>query len=120
MTNSATKTNFAMIGLGRMGANMVKRLQRNGVTCATYDRSPEAVAACVAEKLPRYMKVVEHELVLFEGAFALLRACAARGPVAIVSGALRVEIDFALSRACSPPEVAGAAGAAAKDEKNKC
>ena len=49
MTNSATKTNFAMIGLGRMGANMVKRLQRNGVTCATYDRSPEAVAACVAD-----------------------------------------------------------------------
>ncbi len=58
-----------------------------------------AVARCVAEKLPRYMKAVERDLVLFDGAFALVRACAARGPVAIVSGALRVEIDHALQRA---------------------
>ncbi|MEO7096545.1 MAG: HAD family phosphatase [Polyangiales bacterium] len=57
------------------------------------------VAACVAEKLPLYLAAVEHDLVLFPGAFELVRACAARGPVAIVSGALRVEIDFALERA---------------------
>lgn len=58
-----------------------------------------AVAECVAEKLPIYMGVVEKELVMFEGGFELLAACAARGPVAIVSGALRIEIEFALQRA---------------------
>lgn len=60
-----------------------------------------AVAECVDEKLPIYMGVVEKELVMFEGGFELLRACALRGPVAIVSGALRVEIEFALKRAAS-------------------
>ena len=58
-----------------------------------------AVAECVSEKLPIYMGVVEKELVMFEGGIELLRACAERGPVAIVSGALRVEIEFALRRA---------------------
>ncbi len=57
------------------------------------------VSACVAEKLPMYMAAVEKDLVMFPGGFELLRACAERGPVAIVSGALRVEIDFALARA---------------------
>ena len=38
-----------MIGLGRMGANMVRRLMQNGHTCVVYDRSPEAVQALVAE-----------------------------------------------------------------------
>jgi 6-phosphogluconate dehydrogenase len=32
-----------MIGLGRMGANMVRRLMRGGHTCVVYDRSTEAV-----------------------------------------------------------------------------
>jgi 6-phosphogluconate dehydrogenase len=32
-----------MIGLGRMGANMVRRLMRGGHTCVVYDRSAEAV-----------------------------------------------------------------------------
>lgn len=57
------------------------------------------VEACIAEKLPLYLAAVEQDLVYFPGAFELLRACADRGPVAIVSGALRVEIDFALARA---------------------
>jgi 6-phosphogluconate dehydrogenase len=34
---------LGMIGLGRMGANMVRRLQKNGHTCVVYDRSPETV-----------------------------------------------------------------------------
>jgi len=34
---------LGMIGLGRMGANMVRRLQKNGHTCVVYDRSPESV-----------------------------------------------------------------------------
>ncbi len=34
-----------MIGLGRMGANMVTRLQRGGHAVVVYDRSPDAVKA---------------------------------------------------------------------------
>ncbi len=56
------------------------------------------VAECVAAKLPVYMRAVEHDLVIFPGAFELLSACAERGAVGIVSGALRVEIDFALAK----------------------
>jgi 6-phosphogluconate dehydrogenase len=40
---------LGMIGLGRMGANMVRRLQAGGHTCVVYDRSQEAVAALTAE-----------------------------------------------------------------------
>jgi len=40
---------LAMIGLGRMGANMVRRLERAGHACVVYDRSPEARAALAAE-----------------------------------------------------------------------
>ena len=35
---------LGMIGLGRMGANMVRRLMRGGHDCVAYDVSPEAVA----------------------------------------------------------------------------
>src|SRR5213078_3101917 len=38
-----------MIGLGRMGANMVRRLMRGGHTCVVYDRSADAVKALAAE-----------------------------------------------------------------------
>ena len=40
---------IAMVGLGRMGANMVRRLLRAGHECHVYDVSPEAVAGLVAE-----------------------------------------------------------------------
>jgi 6-phosphogluconate dehydrogenase len=40
---------LGMIGLGRMGANIVRRLMRNGHTCVVYDVSPGAVAALEAE-----------------------------------------------------------------------
>jgi 6-phosphogluconate dehydrogenase len=35
---------LGMIGLGRMGANMVRRLVRDSQTCVVYDRNPGAVA----------------------------------------------------------------------------
>jgi 6-phosphogluconate dehydrogenase len=41
---------LGMIGLGRMGANMVRRLLRGGHQCAVFDRSAEAVAELVQEK----------------------------------------------------------------------
>jgi len=40
---------LGMIGLGRMGANMVRRLQRDGHACVVYDRSEAAVSALAAE-----------------------------------------------------------------------
>jgi 6-phosphogluconate dehydrogenase len=40
---------LGMIGLGRMGANMVRRLMKGGHACAVFDRSPQAVAAMVQE-----------------------------------------------------------------------
>jgi 6-phosphogluconate dehydrogenase len=40
---------IGMIGLGRMGANMVRRLLRGGHECVVNDRSPEAIKAVVDE-----------------------------------------------------------------------
>src|SRR5262245_1936206 len=40
---------FGMIGLGRMGANMVRRLMKKGHKCVVYDRSPEVVGKLVKE-----------------------------------------------------------------------
>ena len=40
---------LGMIGLGRMGANMVRRLTRGGHDCVVYDLDPGAVQALVAE-----------------------------------------------------------------------
>jgi 6-phosphogluconate dehydrogenase len=41
---------LGMIGLGRMGANMVRRLMKQGHQCVVYDRSPQTVAGLVQEK----------------------------------------------------------------------
>jgi len=40
---------LGMIGLGRMGANMVRRLIKNGHSCVVFDRSQQAVAGLVKE-----------------------------------------------------------------------
>jgi 6-phosphogluconate dehydrogenase len=40
---------LGMVGLGRMGANMVRRLMRAGHECVVHDRAPAGVAALVAE-----------------------------------------------------------------------
>ncbi|MFC4138469.1 MULTISPECIES: phosphogluconate dehydrogenase (NAD(+)-dependent, decarboxylating) [unclassified Microbacterium] len=40
---------LGMIGLGRMGANIVRRLMRDGHDCVVYDVSPDAVSALAAE-----------------------------------------------------------------------
>ena len=41
---------LGMIGLGRMGANMVRRLLRGGHECVVYNRSPKPVQELVQEK----------------------------------------------------------------------
>jgi 6-phosphogluconate dehydrogenase len=40
---------LGMIGLGRMGANMVRRLLKGGHQCVVYNRSPQPVATLVKE-----------------------------------------------------------------------
>ena len=40
---------LGMIGLGRMGANMVRRLIGNGHSCVVFDRSPQAVGELVKD-----------------------------------------------------------------------
>jgi len=41
---------IGMIGLGRMGANMVRRLIQKGHSCVVFNRSPQAVNELVKEK----------------------------------------------------------------------
>ena len=45
---------LGMIGLGRMGANMVRRLLQGGHQCVVYDRSAKAVADSCKEKRDRH------------------------------------------------------------------
>jgi 6-phosphogluconate dehydrogenase len=41
---------LGMVGLGRMGANMVRRLVKNGHDCVVFDMSPQVVADMAKEK----------------------------------------------------------------------
>ena len=40
---------LGMIGLGRMGGNMVRRLMRDGHECVVFDVSPDAVKGLAGE-----------------------------------------------------------------------
>lgn len=60
------------------------------------DHDDARVAALIAAKSVVYAELAARSLTVFEGAAALLMSAAGRGPVAIVSGALRGEIDVAL------------------------
>src|SRR6266481_3286781 len=42
---------LGMIGLGRMGGNIVRRLTRNGHQCVVFDQSPAAIKALVGERV---------------------------------------------------------------------
>ncbi len=42
---------LGMVGLGRMGANIVRRLTRDGHRCVVYDVSPDAIAALEGESV---------------------------------------------------------------------
>ena len=44
-----TPMQLGMIGLGRMGANLVRRLMRDGHRCVVYDRNPDVVKALESE-----------------------------------------------------------------------
>jgi 6-phosphogluconate dehydrogenase len=44
-----TTMQLGMVGLGRMGANMVRRLMKGGHRCVVFDRSPKSVSDLVKE-----------------------------------------------------------------------
>ena len=46
---------MGMVGLGRMGASMVRRLMRGGHECVVYDVNADAVARVVKEGAPRHV-----------------------------------------------------------------
>src|ERR1700746_3262944 len=48
-----TLMQLGMIGLGRMGSNMVRRLLKAGHNCVVFDVSPKAVEELVREKAAR-------------------------------------------------------------------
>jgi 6-phosphogluconate dehydrogenase len=47
--NKQSISQLGMIGLGRMGANMVRRLVKGGHRCVVFDRSPEAINDLVTD-----------------------------------------------------------------------
>ncbi|MBX9742504.1 MAG: decarboxylating 6-phosphogluconate dehydrogenase [Chthoniobacterales bacterium] len=47
--NNPKSMQLGMIGLGRMGANMVRRLMRDGHQCVVFDRAQESVATLAKE-----------------------------------------------------------------------
>lgn len=57
---------------------------------------PALIAELVEAKRPLYMERARAGLKLFAGAAERVRACAAQGPVGVVSGALRDEIELGL------------------------
>ncbi|HSC89649.1 MAG TPA: HAD family phosphatase [Polyangiaceae bacterium] len=59
--------------------------------------TPSTVRQLVADKRPHYMTRARAGLRTFPGAAELIRARAAVGPVAVVSGALTDEIEFGLT-----------------------
>ncbi len=56
-----------MIGLGRMGANMVRRLNTAGIDCVVYDRNEESVATLVDEGVATGSSSVEDFVSKLEG-----------------------------------------------------
>ncbi len=70
---------LGMIGLGRMGANMVRRLINGGHSCVVFDRSPQAVGELVKDKATGTASLAE-----FANALAKPRAVWLMVPAAVV------------------------------------
>jgi 6-phosphogluconate dehydrogenase len=75
---------LGMIGLGRMGANMVRRLLKNGHTAVVYDRAPQAVAALVADGAVGAASLAE-----FVEKLGAPRAICLMVPAAVVDAAIK-------------------------------
>jgi 6-phosphogluconate dehydrogenase len=74
---------LGMIGLGRMGANMVRRLLKGGHQCVVFDRSPKAVEELVRENAAGASSLAE-----FAKRLAKPRAVWLMVPAAVVDKAI--------------------------------
>src|SRR6187549_1386756 len=74
---------LGMLGLGRMGANMVRRLVRNGHACVVYDRNQGAVAELAAEGAEGAVSLAE-----FVKKLTRPRAIWLMVPAAVVDGSI--------------------------------
>jgi len=74
---------LGMIGLGRMGANMVRRLIRNGHSCVVFDMSPQAVAMMEKENAQGASSLAD-----FVGKLTRPRAIWLMVPAAVVDATL--------------------------------
>jgi 6-phosphogluconate dehydrogenase len=74
---------LGMIGLGRMGANMVRRLMRDGHTCVVYDRNQDAVKELVADGATGAASLAE-----FAGKLQKPRSIWLMVPAAVVDGSI--------------------------------
>lgn len=103
---------LGMIGLGRMGANMVRRLIRGGHTAVVYDRSPQAVDALVKEgatgassletfiqqlNTPRAIWLMVPAAVV-DASIASLRPLLSRGDIIIDGGNSHYQDDIARAK----------------------
>jgi 6-phosphogluconate dehydrogenase len=79
---------LGMIGLGRMGANMVRRLLKGGHTCVVYDRSPDAV-----KDLSKDGATGASSLAAFVKALAKPRAVWLMVPAAVVDSTIHDLLD---------------------------
>jgi len=103
---------LGMIGLGRMGANMVRRLMRAGHACVVYDRAPQAIAALAKEgatpsdSLADFVKKLEsprHVCMMVPAAFVdatidELQPLVARGDTLIDGGNSHYHDDIARAK----------------------
>jgi 6-phosphogluconate dehydrogenase len=79
-----TTMQLGMIGLGRMGANMVRRLIRDGHQCVVYDRSQQTVKELAKEQATGASSVAD-----FIGKLAKPRAIWLMVPAAVVDATVR-------------------------------
>ena len=90
---------LGMIGLGRMGAGMVRRLMRGGHACVVYDRAAAAVAALVADGATGSASLAE-----FVGKLQKPRALCLMVPAAKVKPQARAEeVEITESEADTVP-----------------
>ena len=80
---------LGMIGLGRVGANMVRRLIAGGHECVVFDRSPMAVATLVKEKAIGTSSIAD-----LVAKLSTPRAVWLMVPAAVVEKAIEISNEF--------------------------
>ncbi len=97
-----------MIGLGRMGANMARRLMRGGHRCVVFDRSPEAVKELRSEGALGAASLADFAAKLDKPRAAWLMVPAAAVDASIFE--LSQLLDLTASALAEDPKLTGFAG----------